>query len=86
MNAPRCWNLRQGYPIGIAYCAKVSVAPWVQKQYNTFPPFKELSHDEGSADFDRNLRDSPLNKGLSKEITFCKFCFFKIQSEQHSKT
>jgi hypothetical protein len=47
MNAPRCWNLRQGYPIGISYCAKVSVAPWVQKQYNTFPPFKDLSHDKG---------------------------------------
>jgi hypothetical protein len=37
MFAPRCWNLRQGYPIGIAYCAKVSVAPWAQKQHNTFP-------------------------------------------------
>jgi hypothetical protein len=52
MNAARSWNLRQGYPISISYCGKVSVAPWwVQKQYNTFPPFKELSHDEGWADF-----------------------------------
>jgi hypothetical protein len=37
MNAPRCWKLRQGYPTGISYCAKISVALWAQKQHNTFP-------------------------------------------------
>jgi hypothetical protein len=53
--------LRQGF------CCAI---PWVRKQYNTFPPFKELSHDEGRADFAQNLRASPFNKDLSKDTTF----------------
>ncbi len=63
-------------PSVFIYCAKVSVAPWVQK------------HDEGWADFAKNLRHHPLTKTYQRTTLSENFVSLKesrISTQNHKK-